>query len=82
MSQKAVELVIGRLATDEGARARFRRAPRDTVASLASGAQTLTTLEAEALAAIDTGALERFADAIDPRLQRVAVPETSGGGLP
>lgn len=74
MSQKAVEFVIGRLATDEEARARFRASPLQTVEGMTGPAHPLTGVETDALVSIDPAALDRFADALDPRLQRIAVP--------
>ncbi len=74
MSQKTVEQLIGRLATDEEVRGRFRRAPALTLASLVGSRDALSPVELGALAAIDVEALDRFADALDPRLQKVTLP--------
>ncbi len=80
MSQKTVEFLIGRLATDETARASFRSAPAKTLAELAGATRELTDIEREALSGIDPEALERFAEAIDPRLQRLRLPSPGAGG--
>ena len=74
MSQKTVEHLIGKLATDEEARIRFRLAGRKALEDLASRADPLTAVELEALSTTDPDALDRFADALDPRLQRVKLP--------
>lgn len=73
MAQKAVEIVIGRLVTDEALRARFRRRPATVLRSLRAEGFELTAVEAAALEGVDASALERFARAIDPRLQKAAL---------
>lgn len=80
MSQKTVERIIGKLATDEGARQRFRAAPRDALAQLTGECEPLTPVELEALSALEPSRLERFADALDPRLQRVRIPADATDG--
>lgn len=82
MSQKTVELVIGRLATDEEIRLRFRKAPAATIAAAAGEPGALTAVERDALSSIDPDLLDRLADDLDPRLQRVRIPAASGGGRP
>ncbi len=74
MSQKTVERILGKLATDEEARQRFRAGPREAVDGLAKEADRLTSVERDALCALDPDTLDRFADALDPRLQRVRIP--------
>jgi hypothetical protein len=80
MTQKAVERIIGKLATDEEVRHRFRRAPRETLDLAVGESDLLTTVERDALAAIDPELLDRFADSLDPRLQRVRIPRDAPGG--
>lgn len=80
MSQKTVERILGKLATDEGARQLFRSAPRDALARLTAECDPLTPVELEALSALDPAQLERFADTIDPRLQRVRIPAAAANG--
>ena len=80
MSQKTVEHIIGRLATDEEIRLRFRRNPAATITAAAGEPEALTNVEREALASIDPEILDRLADAIDPRLQRVRMPAEPGDG--
>jgi hypothetical protein len=75
MSQRHVEQVIGRLATDEGWRARYRRAPQEALDALtAEGSFEITATERRALLAIGPDALDAFARALDPRLQRLEAP--------
>lgn len=73
MSQKNVEMVIGRLATDEETRERFLEAPQAEIASMRREGLELTAIEAEALAALPAPPLEALADAIDPRLQKASL---------
>ena len=80
MSQKTVERILGKLATDEELRQRFRFAPRETIDAACREPESLTAVEREALSAVDPGLLERFADAIDPRLQRVRLPVAPPSG--
>src|SRR5690606_29503195 len=73
MSQAAVERCIGRLLTDEASRRRFREAPASAVLELAATCGLpLTAAERLALQATDADTWDALADAIDPRLQRVA----------
>ena len=74
MSQKTVERIIGKLATDEEARQRFRAAPREALADLTGPSDPLTPVELEALSSLDATLIDRFADTLDPRLQRVRIP--------
>ena len=80
MSQKTVQAIIGRLATDEEIRLRFRQARDATIAEAAGGPEALTAVERDALASIDPDLLDRLADALDPRLQQVRIPAADGGG--
>lgn len=73
MSQKSVEIFIGKLVTDEDFRLGFAADPdRAVQQAVASGAE-LTRTEAEGLRRLDVAACEAFADAIDPRLQRASL---------
>jgi len=69
MSQVNVQLVIGSLATNPDFRRSFARNPEAALYELCSSGMRLTGVEIEALAAIDLGALEGFADGLDPRIQ-------------
>jgi hypothetical protein len=73
MSQQTVESVIGRLMTDEGFRRRFREQPTVVIEELVASGVPLTSVERRALLEMDTRLCERFADCIDPRLQKVSL---------
>ncbi len=74
MSQRCVERIIGLLATDEGMRRRFFEDPRGTLQELLDRGLELNDCELRSLAALAPGELARFAQSIDPRLQRIDVP--------
>lgn len=74
MSQKTVERILGKLATDEEVRQSFRVAPGPALAAMAGEVDALTPVEREALCALDAELLDRFADALDPRIQRIRIP--------
>lgn len=73
MSQRNVEIVIGRLATDEEMRERFLVDPQKEVAALRREGLELSAIEAEALVALPSRPLEALADALDPRLQKASL---------
>jgi hypothetical protein len=73
MSQRNVEIVIGRLATDEEVRERFLVDPQVEIAAMRREGLELTAIEAEALAALPARSLEALADALDPRLQKASL---------
>jgi len=77
MSQRNVERVIGRLVTDEGFRLRFAADPGEVLQEMIECGCELTCLEQRAIASIDPEVAARFADAIDPRIQKV---NTQGEG--
>ena len=74
MSQANVEKIIGRLVTDEGFRRRFASDPAGTLRQLAECGCDLTWCEQRAIGSIDSEALARFADIVDPRIQRCDLP--------
>jgi hypothetical protein len=69
MSQKTVQLVIGRLLTDEDLRVRFVERPLETLTELREQGFELTRDEIEALARSDADMWPAMARRIDPRLQ-------------
>lgn len=73
MSQRNVQQVIGRLVTDEAFRLRFEESPGAALAEMIVSGLELTTVELLALASIDRRVVARFAEAIDPRIQKIAV---------
>ena len=73
MSQKNVATAVGKLVTDEEFRGRFRESPREAVHELLENGLELTPCECQALCALDVTQCERFADALDPRLQKASL---------
>ncbi len=73
MSQKCVELIFGRLATDEELRQEFRRDPIGTLRKLSGCGVELTNAEKDALLATNGALFERLAESIDPRLQKASL---------
>lgn len=76
MSQCNVERVIGRLVTDDGFRRRFAQDPGATLRELVERGLELNACEERALAALDARRLARFAETLDPRIQKVEVGGT------
>ncbi len=70
MAQRSVEIMIGRLITDEALRAAFLRDPGGLLSSFADEGHPLTSVEIAALRATPADLWQRTADAIDPRLQK------------
>lgn len=68
---KNVEVLIGRLATYPALRKRFTDDPRGVLTTLAERGLELTSVEIDALAALEPNALDVFAASLDPRLCRV-----------
>lgn len=71
MSQGNVERIVGRLATDESFRRRFWQEREATLAELVAKGWELNPCELRALAALTREAVEHFAAAIDPRIQKL-----------
>ena len=72
MTQKSVETVIGKLASDEALRAAFRRDRMAAIGSLQREGLELTPLEVGSLARLEVDALDRLAETLDPRLKKVS----------
>jgi hypothetical protein len=73
VSQKTVQLVIGRLVTDEEFRARFVAQPVATLAALKDQGFELTNAEIDALVQSDRTLWPSAAKRIHPRLQRCSL---------
>ena len=71
MSQRNVELFVGRLMTDEAFRDQFCREPAAALEQLAREGVHLTSVEIEALSSISPALAKHFAEALDPRIQKV-----------
>jgi hypothetical protein len=80
MSHRGVEVVLGRLATDASARRRFQEEPNAALRELAALGLELSAVELAALAALDPAAVSRFAQALDPRLQKAVLVSVSEAG--
>jgi hypothetical protein len=73
MSQKTVQLVIGRLLTDEDLRASFVERPLETLVELREQGFELTEGEIDALSRSDAKVWPSMARVIHPRLQRCSL---------
>jgi hypothetical protein len=81
MTQRGVEIVLGRLATDEGIRSRFQKAPALVLRELMTLGLELSPVELSALESLEPSAVQRFAQALDARLQKaVLVAQIDGEG--
>ena len=73
MSQKTVQLVIGRLVTDEDLRLRFAERSYETLTELRAEGYELTADEIDALVRSDPDVWPSMARRIHPRLQRCSL---------
>jgi hypothetical protein len=73
MTQRSVEVAIGRLVTDEDARRSLAESGAAFVAGLKASGLAFSTAEEAALLAMDPRACERFARTLDPRIQKVSL---------
>ena len=80
MTQRGVEIVLGRLATDEVLRRRFREAPSRTLGELIDAGVELSSVELSALERLDASELHRFAESLDPRLKKAELVVRGEGG--
>jgi hypothetical protein len=73
MSQRNVEILIGRLLTDEELRAQFLQAPFETLTALSEQGLELTRGEIDALVQTDVQLWGRVAAKLPSRLQRCSL---------
>jgi len=73
VAQRSVEILIGRLVTDEAFRSAFRRDATATLTGFVESGYELTALERTALRSTPAAVWERAAQQIDPRLQKVSM---------
>jgi hypothetical protein len=73
VAQRIVELVIGRIVTDEQFRNEFLRDPVATLLGLSDRGLELTRTEIAALVATDPALWTGVAERIDPRLQKASL---------
>jgi hypothetical protein len=72
LAQRTIEVLIGRLITDEQFRADFLSHPARTLAALCEQGWDLSHTEISALVATDPALWTKTADAVDPRLQKAS----------
>ena len=73
MAQRIVEMLIGRLITDEVFRSDFLHDPEHTLLALCERGLELSRTEIAALVNTDRTLWARTADALDPRLQKASL---------
>jgi hypothetical protein len=72
VAQRSVEILIGRLITDEAFRSGFCRDATAALTGFMECGHELTLLEITALRATPADLWERVADQVDPRLQKMS----------
>ena len=78
MAQRTIEMLIGRLITDERFRTNFLAAPEETLNDLCALGLDLSRAEIVALLNTDPSLWIRAANDIDPRLQKINLTSTAG----
>jgi len=73
MGHRSIEILIGRLVTDEELRQRFVADPHETIRLVQQRGLELTAAEVDALLASPVALWERLAAALDPRLQKASL---------
>jgi hypothetical protein len=73
LAQRIIEMLIGRLITDEQFRSEFIHDPESTLSTLCDRGLELSRTEIAALVSTDPTLWARTADAIDPRLQKASL---------
>ncbi len=73
MAQRSIEILIGRLMTDEAFRFAFRRDAMTALAGFMESGHELTPVEMAALCATPASEWEHVAKRIDPRLQKASL---------
>jgi len=73
VTQRCIEVVIGRLVTDEEFRKTFLDDPLRALAELLERGTHLTHAEMAALIATEPSLWERVAEHVDPRLQKASL---------
>jgi hypothetical protein len=76
LTQRIIEILIGRLLTDEQFRFEFLQNPEASLLALRDNGLDLTTTEINALVSTDLTLWKRTADAIDTRLQKASLKNT------
>lgn len=71
--QRSIEILIGRLVTDEEFRREFQEDPDGTLRRACDCGLCLSDFEVRALVATDTALWDRIADEVDGRLQKASL---------
>jgi hypothetical protein len=79
VSQRSIEVVVGRLVTDEAFRDAFLRDPQRTLEAVVESGLALTDLEVRAVIGTQAALWSSVADALDPRLQKASLARASSG---
>lgn len=72
MAQRSIEILIGRLVTDEAFRSAFRSDATTMLTRFIESGYDLTPVEISALRATPADVWERVAEHVDPRLQKAS----------
>lgn len=73
MAQRSIEILIGRLITDEAFRSAFGRDAATALTGFVESGYELTLLEITALRATPADLWARVAGHVDPRLQKISL---------
>ncbi len=78
VAHRSIEILIGRLVTDEAFRAAFLRDTASTLAGFVEAGHELTSVEIAALRATHADVWRRVAEQVDPRLQKASYGPAGG----
>ena len=81
MSQRAIEVIVGRLVTDEAFRMTFLRDPRRVLDDLIAQGLSLTETEIRALVETRASLWAEVGEQIDPDLQKASLSADFNSGL-
>ena len=73
MAQRSIEVLVGRIATDEAFRRAFLEDMATAIATFTDQGHELTVVEISALRAVAPAVWVRVAREIDPRLQKASL---------
>ena len=73
MAQKSVEILFGKLITDDVFRKRFKDDPPRSINDLRPFGLEFTPVEIEAICSLDLETCELLAIRLDPRLKKVSI---------
>ena len=73
VAHRIIEMLIGRLITDEQFRSEFLKDPESTLIALCESGLELSRIEIAALVGTDPTLWGRTAEAIDPRLEKASL---------